>query len=108
MSERPHCLWESPDGQTAVYLAFDAVDTINTAIREATSSIPIRGAEIGGLLIGKAEKRTRLTVWVDRVEFLPCRYERGPSFHLDPEDFPDFARPEIAGFFRTHTRKDLF
>jgi hypothetical protein len=108
MSERPHCLWESPDGQTAVYLAFDVVDSINVAIQDAASSVPIRGAEIGGLLLGKAEKRSRLTVWVDRVEFLPCHYGRGPSFHPDDEDLPDLSRPEIAGFFRTHTRKDLF
>jgi hypothetical protein len=108
MSERPHCLWESPGGQTAVYLAFDVVDAINAAIVEAATEIPVRGAEIGGLLIGKAEKRTRLTVWVDRIELLPCRYERGASFRLSEEEAPDLTRPEIVGFFRSHTRKDLF
>lgn len=108
MSDRPHCLWESPDGQTAIYLSFDVVDAINAAILEAASSAPLRGAEVGGLLLGKAEKRTRLTVWVDRIELLPCRYLRGPSFHLEAEDAPDLTRPEIAGYFRSHTRKDLF
>jgi hypothetical protein len=108
MSERPHCLWESPDGQTAIYLAFDAVDAINAAIAEAAAEIPLRGAEIGGLLIGKAEKRTRLTVWVDRIELLPCTYARGASFLLSEENEVDLDRTDIAGFFRSHTRKNLF
>jgi hypothetical protein len=108
MSERPHCLWESPDGQTAIYLAFDVVDAINAAIAEAAAEIPLRGAEIGGLLIGKAEKRARLTVWVDRIELLPCSYPLGPSYFLGEEDPVDPDRTDIAGFFRSHTRKDLF
>jgi proteasome lid subunit RPN8/RPN11 len=108
MSDRPHCLWESPDGQTAIYLAFDAVDAINAAIAEAAAEIPLRGAEIGGLLIGKAEKRARLTVWVDHVELLPSCYSRGPSYLLDEDAAVDRERTDIAGFFRSHTRKDLF
>jgi hypothetical protein len=108
MAERHHCLWESPDGQVAIYLSFSVVDAINAAIAEAAGSAPVRGAEIGGVLMGKAERQIRLMVWVDNFELLPCRYERGPSFHLDTESAPDLEKAGIVGYFRSHTRKDLF
>jgi hypothetical protein len=68
----------------------------------------VRGAEIGGFLIGKAEHRQRLTVWIDSIELAPTRYERGPSFRFEGDDPAAFAKPGAVGYFRSHTRKDLF
>jgi hypothetical protein len=106
MAERHHCLWEVPDGHVAIYLSFSVVDAINAAIEEATATAPVRGAEIGGFLIGKAEQRQQLTVWIDSMEPVPCGYERGPSFRMDGEELE--SPPGAVGYFRSHTRRDLF
>jgi hypothetical protein len=108
MQERRYCLWEPSEGAASVYLALDVVDALNAVIKEATATAPVRGAEIGGLLQGKMEQRSRTTVWIDRFELLPCRYTGGPSFRIEPEDLPDQMAADIVGYFRTHTRRDLF
>lgn len=108
MAQQMEYRWESPDGKVAISLPLAVAGLINAAIAEAAAAAPVRDAEIGGLLLGRAERDSKLNVWIEGVEFLPSRYPRGPSFHLDPQDAPDMTRPGIVGCFRSHTRKDLF
>lgn len=113
--ERQQSLWESPDGSVAIYLTFEVIDAINLALTQIAAAPPVRGAEIGGLLLGKSERRERLTVWIDRFEAVPCSYPRGPSWMLGEDEQDELAEhlaqprdSHVVGFFRSHTRKDLF
>jgi hypothetical protein len=75
-------------------------------------AIPRRGAEVGGILLGRADAGT---LWVDEVVMTPCEHRRGPSFLLSESDTEKFdeafanaaeaeapARP--VGIFRSNTR----
>jgi hypothetical protein len=113
--ERQHSLWESPDRSVAIYLTFEVIDAINQALVQIAAAPPVRGAEIGGLLLGRAEQRERLTVWIDHFEPVPCSYPRGASWTLTEEEEDALATrmeqprdSQVVGFFRSHTRKDLF
>ncbi|MCU1261676.1 MAG: TonB family protein, partial [Bryobacterales bacterium] len=110
-----HWAWVSPDHSITIYLAFDVVDSINQALAEIAAQPPVRGAEIGGLLLGRSEFKDRLTVWIDHFAHIPCSYRRGASWIVAEEDLDAFAEriaesrePRIVGLFRSHTRKDLF
>ncbi len=83
---------------------------------EAFLSLPRRGAEIGGLLLGRFHPGNPATVSIDALESVPCQYRYGPSYTLSDEDRQQLrellgrARPEgsptIVGFYRSYTRRD--
>jgi proteasome lid subunit RPN8/RPN11 len=113
--EKQHSLWESPDHSVAIYLTFEVIDAINQALTQMAAAAPVRGAEIGGLLLGRSEQSGPLTVWIDRFEPVPCGYPRGASWMLTEDEQDDLAdrlaeprESHVVGFFRSHTRKDLF
>lgn len=75
-------------------------------------AIPRRGAEVGGILIGRVEAGT---IWVDEVVVTPCEHRRGPSFLLSESDTARFEEafanaagaggPAVpVGLFRSNTR----
>ena len=113
--EQHHWPWVSPDHSITIYLAFEVVDSINQALAEIAAQPPVRGAEIGGLLLGRSESKDRPTVWVNHFAPIRCSYRRGASWIVADEELDAFAEqiaesqePRIVGLFRSHTRKDLF
>ncbi len=110
-----HCFWESPDKSVAIYTALDVIEAVNQAILRVGAAAPVHRAEIGGLLLGRAERAERLTVWIDFFEPIACSYPRGPSWLLNEAEQDELGdalaerpRAQVVGFFRSHTRKDLF
>ncbi len=79
-------------------------------------AIPRRGAEIGGLLIGRIEGTD---VYIDDFEAIPCEYRRGPSYILSENDQAALAaaydrwkpggdqKRYAVGYFRSNTRDRL-
>lgn len=82
-------------------------------------AVPKRGAEVGGILIGRVETAPHLTVYIEDYEEVQIEYKFGPSYQLSPKDegalreacmhwqpAPDNPQ-RLIGFFRSHTREGL-
>lgn len=79
-------------------------------------AVPKRGAEIGGILLGRAVSGDKTIVTIDDFVLVPIEYKRSPSYLLSEEDARTFdAAVERArnspdpllrpvGYFRSHTR----
>lgn len=112
-------VWEHPGRPFAVQLHLDVVDRLGREVMRGFSALPKRGAEVGGLLLGRIESGERTVVRLEDFQAVPCSYERGPSYLLNDLDKQRLAeavarwesepagalRP--VGFFRSHTREGL-
>lgn len=115
-AEQPYYVWEVP-GKAAVRLYFDVIDRVLPEIMRGFGALPRRGAEVGGLLLGRVLDSAPLVVSVEEFEPVPCEYLSGPSYRLSAADRERLEqtlalwqdRPlRVVGFYRSHTRKDLF
>ncbi len=114
----PYYSWEPAGKLIAIHLYFDVIDRIIPEVMRGFTSLPRRGAEVGGLLLGRITPGARLEITVQDVEFVPCEYLSGPSFHLSGKDTEGLEEAlsrrgvdealTVVGCFRSHTRKDLF
>lgn len=82
-------------------------------------AVPKRGAEVGGILLGRATTGEKTVVTIDDYELMPIEYKRSPSYLLSEEDARTFEgvveraknntdpllRP--VGYFRSHTRDGI-
>jgi len=97
----------APEGGACVILAEEAANALRARTIEAFLSLPKRGTEIGGLLLGRVERENPLLVHIDGFEEIPCEHRYGPSYVLSDSDRATLrsalGRPEIVGFFRTYT-----
>lgn len=112
-----HYLFEIPGKSVSVYLNLDVLDALQQDVMRGFGSVPKRGAEVGGVLLGSATQNGRLIVDIENYELVPIEYKRGPSYQLSPSDLESFRgtlerlqgpgagslRP--VGFFRSHTRE---
>ncbi len=99
-----------PGTDRVIHLSLDAVDGILSEVMTGFGAIPRRGAEVGGLLLGRNEGQ------VTRIEtfaMAPCEHRRGPSFLLsdrDREGLAGIVRAQqdgelaMVGMFRSNTR----
>jgi hypothetical protein len=111
-------VWEVPGKPVRICLSLDVVDRLLPDVMRGFGAVPKRGAEVGGILLGKAQRSDggRLEVTIDDYELIPIEYKRGPSYLLSEEDRHCFAeaaerlhpsddesrRP--VGYFRSNTR----
>ena len=110
----------TPDGKAVqVWLDFDVIDRMSAEVMRGFGSVPKRGAEVGGVLLGRVDKTGKLTVHIHDFVIVPCDYRRGPSYQLTSADTQLFSdavakatqgsaadlRP--VGYFRSHTRDGM-
>ena len=112
-------VWEVPGKQVSIHLQYDVIDRLLTEVLRGFGSMPRRGAEVGGLLLGSSELTDRLTVRIEDYEPVPCSYMNGPSYLLSERDLHEFAdsydrwrsgpdrRIYAVGYYRSHTRDGL-
>ncbi|MGA2595641.1 MAG: hypothetical protein ABSH09_01385 [Bryobacteraceae bacterium] len=112
-------LWEPPGKTFAVRLSFDVVDRMLQDVMRGFGAVPKRGAEVGGVLLGRVGKGEKTIVTIDDFETVPIAYKRSPSFLLSDEDAKAFdgvvqrtrngADPLLrpVGYFRSHTREGV-
>ena len=81
---------------------------------EAFHSVPKRGAEIGGLLLGRVLRNEPLLARVTGFEEVRCEYRFGPSYVLSEEDLVPLdaalkrERPDpVIGFVRSYTGREM-
>ena len=110
--------WEADGRPFRINLAFTVVDELGYAVMRGFSAVPRRGAEVGGILLGRVEEGPSPTVWVEAFCQIPCSYANGPSYILTGEEQNVFCEkldelragddePIPIGYFRSHTRDPL-
>ena len=80
--------WKAPECPFTIEYSLRALDDIRLAVMDAFFSLPRGGAEIGGILLGRREKR-RLAI--EDYVALECEHAFGPSFALSPRDHARLA-----------------
>ena len=116
-------LWQPKGHPVKVSLHFDFVDKLLVEIMKGFGSIPRRGAEVGGLLLGKSETRDgELHITVQDFHPVLCEHAGGPSYNLSARDVSEFesalrqlgttadeeGQPfSVVGHYRSHTRDSL-
>src|SRR5258708_40143777 len=78
-------VWEVSGQSVVVHLRLDVVDRLAAEVMRRFGSVPKRGAEVGGFLIGTIRPGVPAIVGIDDFEPLACAYRRGPSFQLTEE-----------------------
>jgi hypothetical protein len=111
-------VWEASGKPLVVHLSLNVVDRMSVDILRGLGSVPKRGAEVGGILLGSIESPStpdgRTVVHVDDFENVSCEYARGPSYLLSEgeraklESVVERAQPNprlhAIGYYRSHTR----
>ena len=108
-------IWEVPGKWISIELSLDVVDRLNQDVIRGFGSLPRRGAEVGGILLGTVSGGGRI-VHVEDYREVPIEYRRGPSYLLSELDaqafeatFADMRNNAVSsarpiGYFRSHTR----
>jgi hypothetical protein len=111
---RPY-MWQPPGSQRRVSLALNVVDQILQEALRGLGSVPKRGAEIGGVLVGAIQEDGTLAITAAVPVY--CSHSQGSSYTLTSHEYQEFCetvarfapgegRPSQAvGFYRTHTRE---
>lgn len=103
-------VWRPPGAGRTVYLALSVVDAVLQDVLRGFGALPKRGAEVGGLLLGRVSGSS---VRIDGHEAIPCGYAHGPSYELRGQDEERLERAirqhgeRVAGFYRSDTREAL-
>ena len=110
-------LWQVPAKPVSVRLSLNVVDRLGAAVMEGFKSIPRRGLETGGLLLGRERRNgDGIVVEIDDFEPLECEHAMGPSYLLSSADrrqleqriaWRKSRKPAVVGFYRGHTRRDF-
>jgi hypothetical protein len=111
-----HCRWDSSDGAHSVILSCGLVEELRTSVVDAFLSLPRRGAEVGGLLLGRFLPGSPAGIQIEAMEEVPCEHRYGPSYVLSDDDRAHFRQrlarplpegsPQVVGFYRSYTRRD--
>jgi hypothetical protein len=110
----------SPDGKMIqVRVDFEVIDRMSAEVMRGFGSVPKRGAEVGGVLLGKVDKGSKLSIHIHDFVIVPCDYRRGPSYQLTDGDTQLFSKTVAdttqsatadlrpVGYFRSHTRDGM-
>jgi hypothetical protein len=113
-------VWEPPGKGISVHLSYDVIDQLLQEAMQGLGAVPRRGVEVGGILLGTVEEGAPRIVKIEDFSAVQCEYASGPSYSLSDNDkrrleaqLQQWGRaPDrliyAVGYFRSHTRKDLF
>src|SRR5712692_7127820 len=112
-SQSQYHAWQLPDRNISVRLRLDVVERLEREVICAYKSIPKRGAEAGGLLLGRIETSDSVGIVIDDFVAVRCEHGRGPSYFLSECDIAGLEAElkrydtSVVGFYRSHTRQDF-
>jgi len=114
-------VWEVPGKPISIQFHFDVIDRMLPDAMRGLGALKRRGAEVGGILLGRVEPGSPQTVSIVDFEPLRSEYLTGPSYSLSENDLAVLeaalarrqSRAEgselpVVGFYRSHTRDDLY
>src|SRR5437764_1071527 len=120
LSSLPFYVWEVPGKPISIQLHFDVIDRVSPDILRGLGALKRRGAEVGGILLGRTEAGPHPKVIVEDFVSVPSEYLSGPSYNLSPNDLVAFeaalercksdpsGKLSAVGFYRSHTRDELY
>jgi TonB family protein len=104
--------WEySPDGRQVLF-AESVVFRLRHLVIEGFTSLPRRGLEVGGILIGSEQG---CDLQIDDFQEAPCEHQYGPSYAMNGSDRENLtellAQPHqgtgrVIGFFQSFTGRE--
>lgn len=111
--------WRPPALSVNVRLSYGVIDRLLADVMNDFWAVPKRGAEVGGILLGRVaagpDSDTLNQVVIEDYECVPCEHRRGPSYVLSEPDRKRLARAlrrsgglSVVGYFRSHTRPGLY
>lgn len=113
--------WKTPGQSFSIQLSYEVIDRLHAEVMKGFWAVPKRGAEVGGVLLGKVVGTAALTagevtVFIDDYELVTCEHRRGPSFVLSEGDRKRIEKAlrrtagnsQVVGYFRSHTRPGLY
>src|SRR5262249_45954458 len=105
--------WQAP-GSTEIRVSSLVMDGIYTEVMKEFDAVDGRGAEAGGILLGRC---TESEIVVDDYEPVLCEYRFGPSFHLSGSDrsglretlerLREHEEFSIVGWYRSDTCQEF-
>ncbi|BDC50965.1 hypothetical protein F183_A32810 [Bryobacterales bacterium F-183] len=106
--------WEPPGKAIRIHIDLDTVDRMMHHVLDGFGSVPKRGAEVGGILIGSAARPNgKLEVTINDFLPVPCTHRFGPSYVLSNEDLDGMmqtvqsAQGTCIGYYRSNTRERM-
>jgi hypothetical protein len=99
-----------PEPGLTIRFSLEALDGILAEVMTGFGAIPRRGAEVGGILLGRTEGGE---VWIEDFAAVACEHRRGPSYLLSDHDREAFVQTFgqdrnrdhfPVGLFRSNTR----
>jgi hypothetical protein len=119
-SQSEYYVWEIAGRPNVVKLSLQFVDRLLQEVMRGFGSMPRRGVEMGGILLGSIDRSgDRPVVVIDDYEPVPCQHSRGATYQLSDDEILRFkhtvAKWEQAdgkqtfavGYYRSHTREGL-
>jgi len=106
--------WKSAEPGREVVLRWSVMSGIEVEVVEGFKALPKRGAEIGGVLLGRRGPRGEFLI--DSWQPIPIEHRTGPSYILSDADlsvWADFVRQsrtgaqKFIGIYRSQTRPGL-
>ncbi len=114
LAELEYFNWDPEGSPVSIHLHLDAIDGIVRDVAEGFKSLPRRGLEVGGLLLGRVETGDRPRIWIEKYQRIECEHKFGPQFILDEGDKAGLEQAAasilaggelaIVGLYRSHTR----
>jgi len=114
-------MWQVSGKSICVQLLFDVIDRMHPQVMRGFSMLKSRGAEIGGILLGRSEAGLPRKVSIEDFHEVRCEYLTGPSYNLSEKDLVAFEATiahlnsgaertglSPVGFYRSHTRDELY
>ncbi len=107
--------WQAAPTAPAFAISAEAVAGIRAEVIRGLKSLPRRGAEVGGALLGRKDPATG-EYMVEGFVPVPIEYESGPSYVLSARDTETwrakvaelrFSSPPFIGVYRSQTRPGL-
>jgi TonB family protein len=114
-------VWSVQQRPVSVHLSLSAVNALDVHVRNAMGTLPRRGLEVGGLLLGRVKNPNpgQYIVSVERFQPVEIEHLRGPSYILSAGDRDQLRQQlrklerskdglSVVGFYRSHTRPGLY
>lgn len=118
--------WTMPDSGAVFTMDAGLIQKLRSFVLEGFHILPKRGAEMGGILLGRVLSESPLSIEITGFEPVPCEYRYGPSYILSdvdrakleavlansqalapPGDPQAAAQSAVVGCFRSCTGREL-
>lgn len=114
-------VWEVEQKPISILFNLDVLDHIRNEVIQGFATVPKRGLEVGGILLGRCEQmsETHRIVTIEGFKTVESEHLQGPHYNLSDHDRQELEKQltnlrladdqtlRPIGFYRSHTREGL-